>query len=432
MNSPIKQAIQLSNHPFRFLLYLEWGLLAVAMFSTLEGPPARMARRIARDGPPPGWEQGPVMAIVPLLIFGLMGLYLPVSKLPRLGHTLGQILLILLASATVFDSGRIFPFVYLVLVIRSCLMFGLVGRLMMTGVAFGLFLVGLQFRLRSLAGIGHRLPPPVQRRLSGLIMSLQLNFIVLFGLSLLLVVLLINALLTERQSQQRLQQANQNLRESAQAIEKLAMNQERTRIARDIHDSLGHSLTALNIQLESALKLWVKDPPRSQKFLAEAKRLGTQSLNEVRHSVAALRQDPLAGNTLEDAIAYLLQNLPHHLAHPAALSVTQHIQIACPLPANLNAILYRILQEGLTNIVKHANASHIHLQLVGAEAVVTLTLEDDGTGFDPSQARTGFGLQSMRDRAQATGGTFTIVSPITRTGGSRLQISLPLPALPLA
>ncbi|PZO58546.1 MAG: hypothetical protein DCF15_05085, partial [Phormidesmis priestleyi] len=92
---------------------------------------------------------------------------------------------------------------------------------------------------------------------------------------------------------------------------------------------------------------------------------------------------------------------PHHPAHLAALSVPQHIQLTRPLPANLNAILYRILQEGLTNIVKHANASHIHLQLVGAEAGVTLTLADDGTGFEPSQARTGFGLQSMRDRTQA-------------------------------
>ncbi len=112
-------------------------------------------------------------------------------------------------------------------------------------------------------------------------MGFQLNFVVLFGLSLLLVVLLINALLTERQSQQRLQQANQELRQSAQEIEKLAMDQERNRIARDIHDSLGHSLTALNIQLESGLKLWHKDPPRAEQFLKEAKRLGSQSLAEV-------------------------------------------------------------------------------------------------------------------------------------------------------
>ncbi len=283
------QAIQLKNHPFRFLLYLEWGLLAVAIMGALESSPARMLRRGHRPNlpspnlpsnlPPPnlppelppglaghGLAHHPLMVIIPLLLLGLMGLYLPVSKLPRLAHTLGQIVLILLASTAVFNGGRIFPFVYLVLVIRSCLMFGLVGRLTMAAVAFVLFLTGLQFRLRSLSGISRRLPPPVQRSLEDLIMGFQLNFIVLFGLSLVLVVLLINALLIERQSQLRLQQANQNLRQSAQAIEKLAMDQERSRIARDIHDALGHSLTALNIQLESALKLSQKDPPRARSF----------------------------------------------------------------------------------------------------------------------------------------------------------------------
>jgi signal transduction histidine kinase len=446
------QAIQLQNHPFRFLLYLEWGLLTVAIVSALEAPPARMFkeghhRDVPPDLPAPwifhGLAHHPLMAIIPLVLLGVMGLYLPLGKLPRLVHTLGQIVLILLASATVFNSGRIFPFVYLVLVIRSCLMFGLVGRLTMAAVTFGLFLAGLQFRLRSLSGIGRRLPPQVQRRLEDLIMGLQLNFIVLFGLSLLLVVLLINALLTERQSQMRLQQANLNLRQSAQAIEKLAMDQERSRIARDIHDALGHALTALNIQLESALKLSEKDPPRAQKFLKEAKRLGTQSLEEVRQSVATLRQDPLNGDSLEGAIRHLLDDLQNDATGKTPLSITQAMHISRPLPANINAILYRIVQEGLTNIVKHAQASHVHLQMVASETTATLTLEDDGMGFARDRASTGFGLQSMRDRAEAAGGTFTITAldcaiPSIRANqsspanssksGTRLQVSLPLPA----
>lgn len=427
----MSRAIQLNNHPFRFLLYLEWGLLTVALVSLLDAPPPPGRHH----GPPPGWEHSPLIAVVPLILFGLMGLYPPVGKLPRLGHTLGQILLTLITSATVFNDGRIIPVVYLVLVIRGCLMYGLMGRVLLTGAAFVLFLAGLQLRLRSLSGISRRLPPGAQQRLQGLIVGFQLNFIVLFGLSLLLVVLLINALLTERQSQQRLQQANQKLRRSAQEIEKLAMDQERSRIAREIHDALGHSLTALNIQLESALKLWDKDPPRVQQFLSEAKRLGSQSLQDVRQSVATLRQDPLAGSTLEHAIAQLLESLQTHSASQSqpALTITQDIQLSRPLPANFSTVLYRIVQEGLTNIVKHANASHAHLQLVSSTAVATLTLEDDGTGFKPEQARTGFGLQSMRDRAEATGGTFTISSPTVSINGSkrgtRLQVSLPLPPI---
>jgi signal transduction histidine kinase len=442
------QAIQFNNHPFRFLLYLEWGLLAVAVISVLDAPPARMARHGGGPPPPPGWESNPLMAVIPLALFGLMGLYLPMGKLPRFGHTLGQILLILLIlliSATMFNDGRIIPVVYLVLVIRGCLMFGLVGRIALAATAFALFLVGLQFRLRSLSGLSRRLPPQAEHRLQGLIMGFQLNFIVLFGLSLLLVVLLINALLTERQSQQRLQQANQDLRQSAQAIEKLAMDQERSRIARDIHDALGHSLTALNIQIESALKLWEKDPMRAQQFLRNAKRLGSQSLQEVRQSVATLRQDPLAGTTLENAIISLLQDLEQDLVQTvennpgkaSALTITHDIQLSRPLPANLSAILYRIVQEGLTNIVKHANASHIHLHLVSSAAIATLTLEDNGTGFNLDQARTGFGLQSMRDRAESAGGIFTLTSssasssasPTAHKSGTRIQVSLPLSPL---
>ena len=419
-------AIQPKNHPFRFLLYLEWGLLAVAILSALESPPGRIARRQAREG----ITHSPWLAVLCIGCFGLMGLYLPKAALPKLGHTFGQILLIvatLSASARVFNDGRIFPFVYLVLVIRSCLMFGLRGRIAVAGLSFILFVMGLQFRLQMLFKLGDRLPPPARRRLSSILVGFQINFIVLFGLCLLLVVLLINALLTERQSQERLKQANQDLRRSAKEVEKLAMEQERSRIARDIHDSLGHSLTALNIQLESGLKLWQKDPPRAEQFLQEAKRLGSQSLTEVRQSVATLRQDPLAGQTLPVAIAQLIEDIQHH---QNALVVHQNIQLQQPLPPNLRTILYRIVQEGLTNIVKHASAQQAWLHISQNQTAIALILEDDGKGFDPNTALSGFGLQSMRDRAESAGGNFVIDSGEIRSPeqrkGTRIKVSLPI------
>ena len=428
-------AIQPRNHPFRFLLYLEWGLLAVATIGVLDGPSPLRGRH---PGPPPGWEHSPFAAIALLLLFGLMGLYLPAGRLPRVGHTLGQILLILLMSVTVDEGGRLIPVVYLVLVIRGCLMFGLAGRIGLTGLSFVLFLVGLQFRLQSLAGAGRRLPPQAKRRLEGLIMGFQLDFIVLFGLALLLVVLLVNALLTERESQRRLQRANQALQQSAQEIETLAMDQERSRIARDIHDALGHLLSALNIQLESALKLWSAEPTRARQFLAQAKQLGTQSLREVRNSVAAVRQDPLDGKTLEAAIAQLLQDIQNSLdaqSSPLSPKVTSEIVLNRPLPTNFQAIIYRIAQAGLTNSLRHANATLIHLRLTDSDRSVMLTIEDNGIGFELSQAQTGFGLQSMRERAEAVGGTFHL-SSLTEASygqshqdniktGTRIEVVLP-------
>jgi len=411
------KAIQLQNHPFRFLLYLEWGLLAVAIVSAIETLPEP-----TRRGPSP--THYPLAAVVALLLFGIMGLYLPQNrqKIQQLVHTLGQVLLILVLSVATVNSGRIFPVVYLILVIRSCLMFGMVGRLVITSLSFVMFVIGLQVRLRSLSGFGRALSPPVRRRLGRIVVGLQLNFIVLFGLSLLLVVLLINALLTERQSQKRLQQANETLRQSAKEIEKLAMDQERSRIARDIHDSLGHSLTALNIQLESALKLSDKDPPKAKRFLQSAKQLGSQSLQDVRQSVATLRQDPLAGKTLEEAVAQLLRNL----SEDQLITTAQDISISQPLPADTKIILYRIVQEGLTNVVKHAEASHVHLHLASSQSRVLMLLEDNGKGFDPNKASTGFGLQSMRDRTQSAGGTFTLTSLDSLGGGTRIQVSMPI------
>lgn len=425
--SCMNQAIRLHNHPFKFLLYLEWGLLAMAIFSAVDSPPIRSMRAVGRPlraaarHRPYFLSYSPLVVVVALLLFGLMGLYLPANRLPKLCHTVGQILLTLVLSATMLNDGRTFPFVYLVLAIRGCLMYALAGRLVIAGTAFALFVGGLLLRLRLLSGIGRRLPPEARDRLQNLVMSLQLNFIVLFGLALLLVFLLINALLTERQSQQKLQQANLTLRESAQEIEKLAMDQERNRIARDIHDSLGHSLTALNIQLESALKLSEKDPQKAQQFLGNAKRLGTQSLQEVRASVAALRQDPLAGKTLVEAINALVTDIQSNSTHKIA--VTTDIQLTQDLPSALKMLLYRVVQEGITNVLKHAQASCVRLQLVSSDAIATLTLEDNGQGFEISQAKTGFGLQSMRDRAEAVGGTFIIRSD---SQGSRLQVSVPI------
>ncbi|MGD1865005.1 MAG: sensor histidine kinase [Phormidesmis sp.] len=465
INSPRSQAgmnraIQLHNHPFRFLLYLEWGLLGVAILSTLDSPPARLGKGPLRDGlregvregvreglrgefrepgsgpardalsdallhGPPSWHHNPLLAITALVLFGLIGLYLPAKTLPKLGHTLGQFLLVLVPSATVLSDGRTFPFLYLILVIRGCLMYNLTGRLVLTGSAFALFIGSLLFRLQTLTRIGRRLPPDARDRLQSLVMGLQLNFAILFGLSLLLVVLLINALLTERQSQQRLQRANHTLRTSAQEIEKLAMDQERSRIARDIHDALGHSLTALNIQLESAVKLWEKDPAKAQHFLGNAKRLGTQSLQEVRESVAALRQDPLAGETLESAIAHLIANIQSNPTNQ--INISQQITLSAPLPNNLKILLYRIVQEGLTNIVKHARAQQVRLQLTSSAAIVTLNLEDNGQGFDVEQTKSGFGLQSMRDRAESVSGTFTVNSSTQKaTHGTSVQVSLPI------
>jgi signal transduction histidine kinase len=151
----------------------------------------------------------------------------------------------------------------------------------------------------------------------------------MFLVLLVFLLLFMNALLSERQRREELRQANQKLRESAAQIEKLAMNQERTRIAREIHDSLGHALTGLNIQLEGALKLWDANPDQARTFVAQAKEMGSTALYETRQAVATLRQMPLSQQDLAGAIAPLTQRLQQ------VTGVVPDVVVDCPPCPNL-------------------------------------------------------------------------------------------------
>ncbi|HEY9904695.1 MAG TPA: sensor histidine kinase [Candidatus Sericytochromatia bacterium] len=395
----MSRPIQINNHPFRFLLHLEWILLIVAALSEISPSPFR---RLPRE---------PLLMICTIAGFWLMGLRMPTGKqIYKILYTTLEILLILLTVST--GGIRLFPLLYIVLVIRSCLIFELPGRLAVTGLSFSLFLFTL---LGWVARFDAR--PLLQERLRYLV----LGYTLLFGLSLAFVLLLMNALLTERQSREKLAEANEQLRQYALRIENQATLQERTRIARDIHDSLGHSLTALNLQLETALKLWSADPAKATNFLAQAKRLGSTALQDVRHSISALRSDPLQGLSLEEAIA----SLAEELYRSTNISPTCNIWLARSISPDLAIVVYRIVQEAITNICKYANASEVKIQLHASQTQLDLVIEDNGEGFKVNQNTTGFGLQGMRERTLAQGGQFEINS--TPGAGCRITAKFALP-----
>ena len=396
----MSRAIQFQNHPFRFLLYLEWGLLAVAITSVLTAPSVPRPGRPGLPRPPvETLYQGPILIVGCLLLFGLLGLYLPTQRVwPRVSHLALQAVLVVLASGLMLRGVRLFPFIYLVLVIRSCLMVGLMGRIAVTASAFLLFMITLRLKFRGMER-------PLTPRFRHLVDNLQMNLIVFFGLSLVFILLLVNALLNERTIQTRLQKTNEDLQHSAAQVKQLATAQERSRIAREMHDSLGHSLTALNIQLEGAIKLSQRDPQKSQQLLKEAKRLGSIALQDVRQSVATLRE-----SSPQDSLQTQLNSLINTLKTSTGITPTVNIQLLIPLSEATTLTLYRLVQEGITNIVKHAKATEVELSLTANAREITLLLRDNGRGFDLAQTSTGFGLQGMRERAQAIGGTLTINS----------------------
>jgi two-component system sensor histidine kinase/response regulator len=204
-----------------------------------------------------------------------------------------------------------------------------------------------------------------------------------------------------------------------QRIEELATLEERNRIARDIHDSLGHALVALNIQMETALALWKDNPEKAYDFLVEAKQLGSNALQATRQSVSDMRSDPLQGRLLEDAIAALMQEFQR----TSGVQPVCVIHLSQPLSHQLSTVIYRIVQEGLTNIYKHAQATAVQLQLRSLDSGLSLTLEDNGSGFQIDANQSGFGLQGMRERVEALGGQLTITSD--RGAGCQITATFP-------
>ena len=189
-------------------------------------------------------------------------------------------------------------------------------------------------------------------------------------------------------------------------IAEMTTLEERHRIARDIHDSLGHALVALNIQIEAALTLWTQAPDQAYKALQESKQLGSEALTAVRTSVTDMRSDTLQGKLLEQALEGLIQEFQQ----ATQITPTAHIDLSLPFPNSVNAVVYRIVQEGFTNICKHAEATAVGLTLQTTADALQITLTDDGKGFCTHHSQAGFGLKGMRERVVALGGTLDVKS----------------------
>ncbi len=183
----------------------------------------------------------------------------------------------------------------------------------------------------------------------------------------------------------------------------LAASQERNRIARELHDSLGHSLTALNIQLQTAAKLWQLDPERAAQFLQEAHRLAATAVNEVRYSVKTIRHSP-EEQSLEGLITALVVSFERSTG---VLPITQ-IDRVDGLPGEMITPIYRIIQEALNNICKYAQATQVQVQVMTTAQSLSLEIQDNGRGFNLDTTESGFGLLGMRERVALLRGQFQI------------------------
>jgi signal transduction histidine kinase len=218
----------------------------------------------------------------------------------------------------------------------------------------------------------------------------------------------------------RLEEMNRQLGAYAVQAEELATTKERNRLAREIHDSLGHFLTVVNVQLEAAQAVFESDPDAARNALAKAQTLTKEGLDEVRRSVAALRASPMDGQPLEAAFETLLEK-SRAAGLLAEMRVSGRVRALTP---QVEHTLYRAAQEGLTNVHKHARASKVTLHLdYSAADGVSLLIEDNGVGLDPEVLEEGFGVLGLRERVKILGGKLLMTSEHAQ--GTRLEVRIP-------
>jgi two-component system, NarL family, sensor histidine kinase DesK len=207
---------------------------------------------------------------------------------------------------------------------------------------------------------------------------------------------------------------NRRLRKANEEIEHLAKLAERERIARDLHDVLGHTLSVITLKSELAGKLIDRDPRRAGKEIREVEQISRQALSEVRDAIRGYRAGGLAAE----------------LAHAKATLETAGVTVQCDaatsvqLPAIEESVLSLAVREGVTNVVRHARASNCRLHVAQQNGSCRLEIVDDGQGFYTME---GNGLRGMRERVEMLGGTLER----TNRSGTTLIITLPLRNIPV-
>jgi two-component system NarL family sensor kinase len=204
----------------------------------------------------------------------------------------------------------------------------------------------------------------------------------------------------------------------------LGVVEERNRLAREIHDTLAQELTGISLQLETADALLEAgvDHQKIHNTIKHTLRLVRVSLDEARRSVLDLRAGPLEDRTLSEALTALAGDFRQKWNIHVIFSATGENQ---PLPSQVEVGLYRIAQEALNNVQKHAEAKNVVLRLATSSDTINLTITDDGLGFNPEQIPEGrFGLVGINERAKLLGGNFHLQS--NPGNGTKLSVKAPL------
>ena len=212
----------------------------------------------------------------------------------------------------------------------------------------------------------------------------------------------------QRQQQQALAAANRRLAQLAALAEQLAASQERNRLARELHDTLAHTLSGVSVQLEAVQALWEGDAAAAHTMLEQALASTRAGLTDARRALRALRASPLEELGLARAVSQLAETQAARTGLQLVLAVPPQLDGLAP---EVEQCVYRVAQEALTNVGRHAAARTVQVELGCAAGQVRLRIADDGQGFDVAAVDGAhYGVQGLRERAALLGGTLAVES----------------------
>ena len=255
----------------------------------------------------------------------------------------------------------------------------------------------LIFTVPTAAGIGIDVPAVI-----GVVLVRSLLFLLIGSI-------IVRLMRAQREQREALAKANIELARHATTIEQLATSRERNRLARELHDTLAHTLSGLAVQLEAIISIGEDDPKAIQGMLGQSLKTTRDGLQEARRAIQALRASPLEDMGLALALRSLAESAAERVGLALDLRLPDRIEDLDPI---LEQGVYRIAEQAIANVAQHTNATHMRLRLAREDGHLELHVSDDGCGFDPEgiEREGHYGLQGMQERAKMIGGELEIKS----------------------
>jgi NarL family two-component system sensor histidine kinase LiaS len=219
---------------------------------------------------------------------------------------------------------------------------------------------------------------------------------------------------------QRLNNMAKQLQELMRRRQDMAVSEERNRLARDLHDSAKQQALAASFQLGTALALYEREPQTAKKHLEEADALVDSVRNELTNLVHELRPHTIDGQDFSE----ILKEYTFDWSQRSGVEANVNVEGSNETTLEIREALFRIVQEALANIARHSSASSMEIDLRFEANNVSMTIKDNGKGFDVSATHNGLGLSSMRERTEVLGGSFFVKSDINQ--GTEVLVTLPI------